>query len=134
MAFLLFLFKGGQPGNNLLLARHDLTLTSLLHQHLSKLGRLTNSYQQELEVVLLAHQFLLLLVPHGLDLAQQLRLPLVQHFPQFLTGGMNLLLNLLGLSVHLSNHLVNNGDGLGKTAVMALHLLEAGLIFKFAKK
>jgi len=85
-------------------------------------------------VVLLAHQFLLFLVPHGLDLTQQLRLPLIHHFSQFLAGGMNLLLNLLGLRVHLSNHLVNSGDGLGKVAVMTLHLVDVDFDFKLGRK
>jgi len=40
---------------------------------------------------------------------------------------VNLLLNLLGLGVHLSDHLVDNGDGLGKAAIMTLHLVEARL-------
>ena len=93
-----------------------------------------NSNQQEFKVVLLAHQFLLFLVPHGLNLTQQLRLPFIHRFPQFLTGGMNLLLNLLDMDVHLSNRLVNSGDGLDKGPIMALHLLKANYYFGAGKR
>jgi len=47
---------------------------------------------------------------------------------------MNLLLNLLGLRVYLSYHLVNSRDDLGKTAIMTLHLIEVDLFFKSEKK
>ena len=47
---------------------------------------------------------------------------------------MNLLLNLLGLRVYLPNHLVNSEEGLGKVAIMALHLFATDLFFKSEKK
>ena len=46
---------------------------------------------------------------------------------------MNLLLNLLGLRVHLSDHLVDSRDRLGKIAIMALHLF-ATVLFSNKEK
>jgi len=47
---------------------------------------------------------------------------------------MNLLLNLLGLRGHLSDHLVNSRNCLGKTAIMTLYLLEVDLFFKLERR